>query len=139
MKLSNLVLPLALLLGACGGSEGSSTGVQASDAKGLVNQAKDKASSMLADFQKSSEEKLASVDTTLESLKQKAAAAAEENKPELEKLAADLGEKKAAVMAKLAELKDASGEKLSGLMKEIEPKITELVQSAKDALAKLKE
>ncbi len=138
MKLVHLILPLSLVLGACNKEESGTPGVQARENKGLVEQAKEKGASMLADFQKASQDKLASVDTTIASLKEKASKAAADHKPELDKLVADLTAKKDALMAKLAELKGASSDKLATLTKELEPKIAELVQSAKDALAKLK-
>lgn len=140
MKLVHLVLPLTLCLalGACSKEEGANAGVQAGESKGLVEQAKEKGAALLADFQKASQDKLASVDTTVASLKDKAAKAAAEHKPELEKLAADLSTRKDEIVAKLQELKGASGEKLAALMKELEPKLAELAQKAKDALANLK-
>lgn len=140
MKLVHLALSfgVCLALAACSKEEGSNPGVQAGESKGLVEQAKEKGAALLADFQKASQDKLASVDTTIASLKDKAAQAAADHKPELDKLVADLSAKKDALMAKLGELKGAGGEKLATLMKELEPKIAELVQSAKDALAKLK-
>jgi len=123
-----ILLPLVLYTGACSPEEARAA------ARESVAQAK----ALVADFQAASGEKLAEARIAIDELKQKAAQAAEEHKPELEQLGRDLERKRQELVARLADLKDAGVEKLDQARRDLEPRIAELKEQARAALEKLK-
>jgi len=128
MRIAHLVLPLALIAGAC----------DSKDTKAAASEAVEKAKSVFADFKQGAQKELGEAKTSLEELKAKAAQAAEEHKPELDKLVSDLEVKRQELATKLTELKDSGAEKLDQAKRDLEPKIAALKEDIRVALDKLK-
>ncbi len=124
-----LLLPLALLVGAC----------SREDAHAAARDTVEKAKTLLAEFKTASKEQLAEAQTAIEELKQKAGQAAEEHKPELERLARDLEARRQELAAQLAQLKDAGTATFDEWKRELEPKIAALQQEARAALERLRQ
>ena len=101
-------------------------------------QAKDTVGAGVAEFQKTANETMITIDHHLAELKAKAAEATEDVKQEVSDAYAKLTEERQALGDKLAQMKTEAPSKAQSMMTELKSDLADLKKSVDDALAKYK-